>query len=96
MATGTVDMSGIPDKGRWRYMTLQRIGDPAPGDPDDGKVGFGVDKDGSFSTDDVQPGQYEAELIVGRRGRERTTYACGIINVGVDGAKDVKLTARVK
>ena len=96
MATGTVDMSGLPDKGRWRYMTLKRIGEPAPGDPDDGKVGFGVDKDGSFSTDDVQPGQYQAELIVGRRGRERTTYACGILNVGVDGAKDVKLTARVK
>jgi|GEM_PF-6948161 len=97
MVSGTLDMSAIENKGRWRYMTLKRLGADAGGEGKESeRVGFGVDEDGSFSSDEVTPGRYEAELIVGSRGRERVTYACGILDVGADGAKDVKLIARAK
>ena len=97
MTTGTVDMSAVADKGRWRYMTVKRLG-PAVAPPNEGTVsiGFGVDEDGSFSTDEVFPGRYEAELIVNLKGREQVNYACGVIDVGEGGAKDLELVARPK
>jgi hypothetical protein len=94
MTTGTVDLSAVADKGRWRYMTVKRLG-PAVAPPNEGPVslGFGVREDGSFSTDEVFPGRYEAELIVNLKGREQVIYACGVFDVGEAGAKGLKLVA---
>jgi hypothetical protein len=96
MTTGSVDMTAVTDKGRWRYMVVKRLDPVAP--PNEGPVsmGFGVDKDGSFSTDEVFPGRYELELMVGVKGGERVIYACGVIDVGATGAKELKLVARPK
>ena len=97
MTSGTVDMSAVADKGRWRYMTLKRLGPPvAPPNEGPVSIGFGVDEDGSFDSDEVFPGRYEAELYVNLAGRERVVYSCGILDVGAAGARDLKLVARPK
>lgn len=90
MVRGTVDLSAIEDKGRWRYLTFYRI-DPADPSKERRAGGDGIGDDGSFSTDDLTAGRFRAELMIGYEGRERGTFDCGFVDVGTVPIEGLKL-----
>ena len=57
-------------------------------------VGVGLRGDGSFSSDDLKPGRYEAKLMIGFQGRDTVIYSCGLVDVGPGGEKGLKLVPR--
>ncbi len=95
LVTGTVDLAGLADRGRWRYLEFEERGASDGGlSQRTRSFGVGLRGDGSFSADDLKPGRYEAKLMVGFQGRETVTYSCGLIDVGPGGEKGLKLIPR--
>jgi hypothetical protein len=96
--SGTVDLSVLEERGRWRYLTFERSDAP---EGDRSSRGVGVGDDGRFVSADLLEGRYEVKLTVsiggGSRGdRRRVTYTCGVLDVGAQGLKDVKLVPRAQ
>lgn len=93
MVRGTVDLSMLEKKGRWRSMRFYRV-DPNDSSKESRAGRAGVGEDGKFSTDDLKAGRYRAELTVGYEGRERGRFDCGTFDVGEVTIEDLKLVPR--
>jgi len=91
---GKIDMTSIENKGRWRYLTFYMV--DSAGGPERRKAGSGVGDEGNFSSDDLTPGRYRVELLIGYEGRERATFECGYIDVGSAPLEGLTLLPRPK